>query len=51
MHLNHINKFFLNNREKQEAHRGGAGDGTARAIDGGEDRDRTTLKPTHYTLM
>ena len=51
MHLNHTSKIVLNKRSKQEAHRGGVGDGTARAIDGSEDGDGTTLKPINHNLV
>ena len=48
MHLNHTSRIFF---FKQEEHQGGAGDGTARAIDSGEDGDGTALKPTNHTLI
>ena len=41
----------IKKKYKQEAHQGGAGDGTTRAIDGGEDGDGTALKPTNYTFI
>ena len=51
MHLNHIANFFKI-KDKKEAHRGGVGDGAARAIDGGQERDGMTLyKTTNYTFI
>ena len=52
MHLNHITNIFFKWKIKKEAHRGGVGDGAARAIDGGQEGDGTTLyKTTNYTLI
>ena len=47
MHLNHTSNFFKI-KDKKEAHRD---DKTARAIDGSEDGDGTTLKPTNHNLV
>ena len=43
MHLNHTSIYVLKIKDKKEAHRSGAGDGTTRAIDGGEDGDNTKI--------
>ena len=49
MHLNHTSKIKKKDK-KQEAHQGGAGDGTARAIDAGEDGDGTKTHKSYFNL-